>query len=287
VQALVQSISNQVLPCDELIVSDDGSTDGTASQLTQLERLRVLRHEKNQGMVANWNACLDSATCEWICIIHDDDRLEPRGLGALRNACSLVGEPAVILHQYKGAQFGGAFRCSISGACPWNVLNCPTIPSGAVMHKSIIESMGMFDARFKYSADLEFFPRIAARFPLVVIESPRVVSFQLHGDNYELRTWRNSDFYIQLEEIQKAIIRHAGIEQEDEARRLLRERMEGNLRYMLDLAAHFGDVQLVRRIASEYMKRRFSQNLRRRLMLQIAASTGIRLGAKRPIGTID
>jgi glycosyltransferase involved in cell wall biosynthesis len=279
---LIRSILDQADNADEIIVSDDGSADDTIGRVLSLDRqIRIFQSTTNRGMVANWNRCLELATREWICILHDDDRLEPGGLTALRTACSLVDEPALILHQYSGDQFAGAFRCTISRACPWNVLNCPTIPSGAVVHRSILDTMGVFDPRLKYSADLEFFPRIAARFPLVVIESPRVVNFRLHGDNYELKTWRNPDFYGQLEEIQRTIFRHAGIGEEDQLRNLLANRMEGNLRHMLDLAASFGDASLVRFIAGQYLKCCFRLSFKRRTMLHIAALTGIRLGRRR------
>jgi glycosyltransferase involved in cell wall biosynthesis len=267
---------------DEIIVSDDGSTDGTIDSVLSLNRrIRILKQKTNRGMVSNWNACLESATREWICILHDDDRLEPEGLTTLRAACSLVDEPALVLHWYSGDQFSGAFRCTVSRPCPWSVLNCPTIPSGAVVHRSILESMGVFDTRLKYSADMEFFPRIVARFPLVVIESPRVVSFRLHGNNYELKTWRNPDFYGQLEEIHRTVFRHAGIEEGDQLRNLLASRMEGNLHHMLDLAASFGDASLVRSIAGQYLRYRFQLSLKRRTMLHIAALTGMRVGPHR------
>jgi glycosyltransferase involved in cell wall biosynthesis len=281
VQSLIESVCKHALPSDEIIVSDDGSTDGTVDQLRHMQRLRLISHEKNHGMVSNWNTCLESATKEWICILHDDDRLEPLGLTTLRAACSLVDEPALILHQNSGDQFAGAFRCTISRACPWNVLNCPTIPSGAVVHRSILDTMGLFDTRLKYSADLEFFPRIAARFPLVVVDSPRVVNFRLHADNYEFKTWRNPDFYAQFEEIQRTIIRHAGIEEENQLRNLLANRMEANLHYMLDLAASCGDTSLVKFIAGQYLRYRFRLSLKRRTMLRIAALTGVCVGVNR------
>src|ERR1035441_4029574 len=156
VRTLIESIFAQTESDDEVIVSDDGSTDGTAEQASTFSNAKVIRHEKNQGMVANWNACLTAATRDWICIIHDDDKLEPGALSALRRACSLADGPALILHRYAGSQFDGAFRYDYSEPCSGAVLSCPTIPSGAVIHRAIIDAVGLFDPQFKYSADLEY-----------------------------------------------------------------------------------------------------------------------------------
>src|ERR1039458_3582181 len=86
VQILLKSIYDQARSEDEVIVSDDGSTDGTSEQSSVMPGVTVVRHETNQGMVANWNACLRAATRERICVVHDDDRLGSGALAALRCA---------------------------------------------------------------------------------------------------------------------------------------------------------------------------------------------------------
>jgi glycosyltransferase involved in cell wall biosynthesis len=274
VLGLVDSIRGQMIEGDELIVSDDSSSDGTAERVSAIPGVRVVGHETNQGMVANWNACLRAANCEWVCIIHDDDELMPGGLDALRSACAMANGPALIVHNYAGDHFGGALRCVYSEPSWWSVLNCPTIPSGAVVHRAIIESVGLFDTRFKYSTDLEYFARIAARFPVVVIESPRVVNYKLHGANYQFSTWEKADFYEQFEELQCAIIRHAEIDDENVREELLAGRLVGNLLYMLRVADQMGKHELVKTIAGHC--KRFSSRLskRQKLQLYLAGATG-------------
>ena len=269
VQILLKSICDQARSEDEVIVSDDGSTDGTSEQSSMMPGVRVIRHDTNQGMVANWNACLRAATRDWICVVHDDDRLEFGALAALRCACALAKGPALIVHQYAGNQFDDVFRCHYSTPSSWTVLNCPTIPSGAVVHRTIIDTLGLFDARFKYSSDLEYFARIASRFPLIVIESPRIVEYRLHGANYQLQTWRQTDFYDQFEEVQRSIISHAGIQDETLKRDILDKRMVSNLLYMLNLADRLGDRGLVRRVG------KYCQRLRRRLSVRQTVTTYI------------
>lgn len=286
VQTLLKSICEQAGTEDEVIVCDDGSTDGTAEQSRMHPSVRVIRHEQNHGMVANWNSCLTAATREWVCIVHDDDHLEPGALAALRCACVLAKEPAMVVHDYVGSKFGGAFQCRYSEPNACAVLNCPTIPSGAVVHREIVEKLGLFDVRFKYSSDLEYFARIAARFPLIVIESPRIVEYRLHGANYQFLTWRQADFYEQFEELQRMIISYSGIQGEDLQLKMLGERMASNLLYMLNLADRVGDRGLVRGIAKQC--RRFSPYLSRRQKVTtfIAAMTGRRPRLRRaePLG---
>jgi glycosyltransferase involved in cell wall biosynthesis len=274
VQTLLKSICDQARMEDEVIVSDDGSTDGTSEQSSLMPSVRVIRHDTNQGMVANWNTCLRTATRDWICIVHDDDRLEPGALAALRCACALAKGPALIVHQYAGNQFDDVFRCHYSAPSSWTVLNCPTIPSGAVVHRTIIDRLGLFDARFKYSSDLEYFARIAAQFPLIVVESPRIVEYRLHGANYQFETWRQTDFYAQFEELQRSIISLAGIQDEKLKLNMLGSRMVSNLLYMLNLADRVGDRRLVRQVAKHCQRFRPRLTVRQTVTTYIAAMTG-------------
>jgi glycosyltransferase involved in cell wall biosynthesis len=276
VQALLKEICNQVEHDDEVIVSDDGSTDGTAEQASKVHGVKVIRHERNQGMVANWNACLDAATRDWICIIHDDDRLEPGALAALRRACVLAAGPALILHQYSKSQFEGGFRCRYLEPGPEAVLSCPNYPSGAVLHRRILEAVGPFDPHYQYSADLEYFPRITARFPLIVIESPRVVEYRRHGANYHFQTSRSDDYYVRYEELLGSILSYAGIEEEQLRRDILEKRLVGDIWYMLDTADRLGDRRLVRHFAKCCERFPHRASVKEKVIIRIAAMTGWR-----------
>jgi glycosyltransferase involved in cell wall biosynthesis len=82
----------------ELIVVDDGSTDGTAALLGQYEdpRLRVLRHESGRGAAAARNVGIAAARGSWIAFQDSDDIWLPH---KLERQMALVGrngaEPAV------------------------------------------------------------------------------------------------------------------------------------------------------------------------------------------------
>jgi glycosyltransferase involved in cell wall biosynthesis len=286
VQALLKSICNQIGDHDEVIVSDDGSTDGTAEHASKIHGVKVICHERNQGMVANWNACLSAATREWICIIHDDDRLEPGGLAALRRACAVANGPALIQHEYAASRFEGGFRYRYSDPSPRTVLSCPSVPSGAVVHRAIIDAVGFFDPHYKYSADLEYFPRITTRFPLIVIESPRVVYFQRHAANYHFQVAHKEEFYVLYEELLRSVISYAGIEDEKLGRDVLEERLLADFFYMLDMADRLGNRRLVRYIGKCCERFPHRLSARQRVMARIAAMTGWR-PRRRPVKRLE
>jgi glycosyltransferase involved in cell wall biosynthesis len=242
----MKAVHAQARDQDEIILSDDGSNDGTFEEASKIPAIRLVRHKQNQGMVRNWNHCLEQARCDWICIIHDDDTLLPGGLEVLRRACALAHEPALIVPTETQTECDESFRYRFWSPGAWSVLHCPTIPSGAVIHRKIVQELGVFNPDFCYSADLEYFPRIAAHFPVVIIDSPLAVRYELHDSNYQTRTWREADFYPQLEEIQRLIISYTGIKA-PVAESLLQQRLTSLLEYVLREAHRRDDQILIRR----------------------------------------
>jgi len=254
VQSLVKAIQAEAKEQDEIILSDDGSTDGTFEKASKIPGIRLLRHKENQGMVRNWNYCLEQARCDWICIIHDDDTLAPGGLEALRRACEFADQPALILPTESQTECDDSFRYRFWSPGAWSVLHCPGIPSGAVIHREIVQEVGVFYPKFCYSADLEYFPRIAARFPVVIIDSPLAIQNELHDSNYRIKTWRKADFCTQLEEIQRSIISYAGVKGAV-AESLVQQRLTSLLEYVFREANRRGDQILVRQYAQLLGKR--------------------------------
>ena len=61
----------------EVVVVDDASTDGTATRLEELsaadDRIRLIRHERNQGAAATRNTIVRHARGEFIAFFDDDD----------------------------------------------------------------------------------------------------------------------------------------------------------------------------------------------------------------------
>lgn len=74
----------------ELILIDDGSSDGTWDQITQQQerdaRVRGVRHAINQGIESGWRSGLQAASGELVCLIDADLQNRPEDIPKLHAA---------------------------------------------------------------------------------------------------------------------------------------------------------------------------------------------------------
>jgi glycosyltransferase involved in cell wall biosynthesis len=106
----VRSILDQTRPADELIVVDDGSTDGTAEILAGFgDAIRVIR-QTNGGCPAAFNRAFSEARSEFVAMCGADDLWEPTKLE--RQAAALARFPEIDV------AFGGSWSFG-SVELPW------------------------------------------------------------------------------------------------------------------------------------------------------------------------
>jgi len=81
----IESVLNQTYQNVEVIVSDNCSTDDTWEHLSSLSdsRVKILRQERNLGMVGNCNAVLSAASGDYFLLLSDDDILSANCIGKL------------------------------------------------------------------------------------------------------------------------------------------------------------------------------------------------------------
>lgn len=178
---------------DEVIVSDDGSPDGSADQLQAWfgsdSRVRVLHGEPTGSVARTRNRGLAVATRPWITFLDGDDSIVPgrhacfrRGMRAWPTSDVLLTDgfqwkPGTDLSSMRSTQAGSRFRASIeqeSGppADGWRAINAGALVPivlanrtkvhlGAVAFRaSWLRERGLtFDPRFPVSEDTDFLMR--------------------------------------------------------------------------------------------------------------------------------
>lgn len=86
----VDSVLSQDLDDLELVVVDDGSTDGTADRLDGRDRRLTVVRQPNRGRSAARNVGIAAARAPWLAFLDSDDRWEPHHLSQFAAA---AGEP--------------------------------------------------------------------------------------------------------------------------------------------------------------------------------------------------
>ncbi|HEX6478840.1 MAG TPA: mycofactocin biosynthesis glycosyltransferase MftF [Ktedonobacteraceae bacterium] len=165
--------------CLEIIVVDDGSTDGTGVLLEQLEqeftarggRLRIVRHTERQGVARSRNSGAESALSELLAYIDSDCVASPAWLAELVPAFSDASVAAVggMIRAYERKSMLGRYedvRSSLfMGVRPQQVhLEGPLtyLPTAnLVVRRDIWKRIGGFEP-FTFGEDVDFCRRLLA-----------------------------------------------------------------------------------------------------------------------------
>lgn len=206
VVAAVKSVGN-VSTDLEIIVVDNASDNllylELQKQLEPFPNVLVFRNNSNIGMVRNWNRCIELASGTWQGLLCSDDSYRPDAIGRILEILRSIAEPSLIVQD---ATVSEDLQQCLPGSRTVRNLRLP-IASGNFWHRDIVARVGSFDERFEYSADAEYWYRIASYFPVLKVRKPFAL-YEQHETNYMWQTWRKGDYLEQSTLLAQTVARH-------------------------------------------------------------------------------
>jgi glycosyltransferase involved in cell wall biosynthesis len=191
-QEAIASVQAQADVSYELIVADNGSTDGTREWLAGRDDLVAVQadHDPSRTRSGNIsiarNAGLARARGEYVWFLDDDDRMRPGALATL--AAALDEHPTAVVAVGARTRFGDKvvggriahpLRRVVGDLGPELLLSWGWIPSQALCRASAIRQAGGWWEDVPHAEDLDMWARLGWRGP-VVLEPMTVVEYRVH-----------------------------------------------------------------------------------------------------------
>ena len=198
IEAAIHSVLAQTVPPAEIIVIDDGSSDGSAEKVRELCKAHpqiIFWSWPNQGAHHTLNAGILRATGDFVAILNSDDCYEPQRLAACLSVVQSNPSVDVVASMVTFIDEQGS---SVSNAWYDDALsfykqkddiaialfhaNFLVTTSNLFVRRSVFETIGTF-APLRYTHDLEFILRLVlGKRRIHFLDQPQL-AYRLHRKN--------------------------------------------------------------------------------------------------------
>ena len=197
----LKSVYAQTHLAQEVIVVDDGSTDNTIQIKKDFPNIIYL-YQKNSGVSSARNLGINNSSYEWIAFLDSDDEWDK---DKLKLQVEFHKENRDILMSYtderwirdskeikipkKFRKFGG----DIFDRC---LSHCIIAPSATLIHKDLLDAVGVFDESLEVCEDYDLWLRVAVENKIGLVDKKLITKYAGHDDQLSFKHWGMDRFRV-------------------------------------------------------------------------------------------
>ena len=184
----IDSVINQSYKPSEIILVDDGSTDGTRDFILKTYPNIKYFSQSKKGVSSARNKGIRESTSEWIAFLDSDDEWMPQKLEKqkkqlekhsgifISHTNEIWIRNGVRVNQMKKHQKYGGY---IFDKC---LDICRMSPSSVLIHKRVISDIGVFDETLQVCEDYDLWLRITSKYSVLFEKELLIIKYGGHKD---------------------------------------------------------------------------------------------------------
>ena len=192
----LESILAQTYKDYEIVVVDDGSTDGTEDMIKQLSVPITYHWQENGGDAAARNKLIGLARGKYISFIDSDDLLFPDAIERLVKVVEAEAEDVIAYGSYvridqDGYVYGKCKRKLFSGNITKHLFQTIIVHScGSIFPRKILKDAAAFDTSLNVCSDYDLWLSLSTKYRFVALRGP-TFKRRRHSDNLSTVSFEN------------------------------------------------------------------------------------------------
>ncbi len=200
-QRALRSVYAQSYPPKEVIVVDDGSNDQTSEIQEEFPSIKYI-YQHNGGVSSARNTGIEQSSCEWLTFLDSDDiwhreklREQVKFHQANKNIYisytdeKWIRNDKIVNLPKKYAKHGGMiFQKCLS--------HCIIAPSSVIIHRSVLDDVGLFDESLEVCEDYDLWLRIASMYEIGLLDKKLITKYGGGEDQLSMKHWGMDRFRV-------------------------------------------------------------------------------------------
>ncbi len=212
-QRAIDSVIAQSFESIEIIVVDNGSSDGSVKMLKKYYPIVKLIHEHKVGVSASRNKGIKYAKSPWIAFLDSDDAWDQKKLEKQINLLHNSHDKYRLIHTNEiwirnGKQINQMKKHQKFGGYIFNqcLSLCCISPSSVLIDRSIFDDMGLFNENLPVCEDYDMWLRICSKEEVLFIDEKLTFKYGGHKDQLSKSYWGMDRFRVNS--IENLILNH-------------------------------------------------------------------------------